>query len=124
MYRHARATAFWRFVQCQNTNLSAVGELSWAEVCIGRLGDEISEETADRVRGCYSSREGKDLLRESVDFTRSEGVTKSCTIWIDGRPRCIHDGGVWYNCPRGEGLHEYFASYVPLNYESARFEHC
>ena len=62
----------------------------------------ISDDTACKVRDCYGSREGKERLRESADFTWSEGVSKSCTIWVDDRPRCVHDGGVWYNCPGGE----------------------
>ena len=101
MYRYASASAFWSFVQCQNANLLAIGEPSLAEKCIGQLGDSIPPETGDRVRGCYNGREGKDRLRESVENSWTEGVTKSCTIWIDDRPRCIHDGGVWYDCPGG-----------------------
>ena len=62
----------------------------------------ISDDTACKVRDCYGSREGKERLRESADFTWSEGVSKSCTIWVDDRPRCVHDGGIWYNCPGGE----------------------
>ena len=52
-------------------------QLSLAEHCLGQISSEyISEEAAGRARQCWSSREGKERLRESADFTWSEGVTK------------------------------------------------
>ena len=35
---------------------------------------------------------------------------RSCTIWIDDRPRCIHDGGVWYNCPGGPEVEDFIGT--------------
>ncbi|CAG8473769.1 1559_t:CDS:2, partial [Racocetra fulgida] len=52
------------------------------------------------VDKCATSDVGKNLFVKSVSITESYGVTKSCTIYIDGKLRCIKDG-FWYNCLGG-----------------------
>lgn len=55
----------------------------------------------------YLGRQGRRLLRESIQRTKEAGVTKSCTIDItstikhEGKRRCIVDGGVWKGCDDG-----------------------
>ncbi|KAI8476529.1 MAG: hypothetical protein J3K34DRAFT_516420 [Monoraphidium minutum] len=48
-----------------------------------------------------SSTEAKPLMKSTAAAVAARGVTKSCTVMIDGRPRCVRDGGLWYNCPDG-----------------------
>jgi hypothetical protein len=44
------------------------------------------------------------LLRGSVERSREGGVSKSCTVRVDGRIRCIRDGGKWKDCEGGSGV--------------------
>lgn len=53
---------------------------------------------------CVSRDDGEvavDLLRRSVLRSRDAGVTKSCTVRLDGKVRCVRDGGEWYDCEGG-----------------------
>ena len=44
---------------------------------------------------------GKDLLQASFNRTTEAGVTKSCTVRLNGEVRCIRDGGEWKDCDGG-----------------------
>lgn len=44
---------------------------------------------------------GMDLLRASVERSQKANVTKSCTVRLDGKVRCIRDGGKWTDCEEG-----------------------
>lgn len=61
-------------------------------VAFEKLNDCISEEGR-----------GLDLLESSIERSRDAGVTKSCTVRVDGEKWCIRDGGAWKEC---EGGHE------------------
>lgn len=58
----------------------------------------------DKLNDCISEEgHGADLLESSVERSRDAGVTKSCTVRVNGEKWCIRDGGEWKEC---EGGHE------------------
>lgn len=44
---------------------------------------------------------GINLLRKSVEWSRENNVTKSCTVRLAGKVRCIRDDGMWKDCEGG-----------------------
>ena len=41
---------------------------------------------------------------------RARGITRSCTVAIDGVKRCVRDGGEWYACDGGSEQEDFVAS--------------
>ncbi|ORZ08180.1 hypothetical protein BCR42DRAFT_425392 [Absidia repens] len=60
----------------------------------------------DRVDKCSRSSLGIGLLTESAQKTKALGVRSSCTVFIDQKLRCIHDGS-WKNCPGGWKIEDF-----------------
>ena len=61
----------------------------------------------DALNDCASKDEGAygmSLLRSSVRYSSSVNATVSCTVRLDGKERCIRDGGEWSQCPGGSGV--------------------
>ncbi len=50
---------------------------------------------------CACSWEGLGLLRGSVERSKGVNATRSCTIFIEDKLRCIYDGGEFYDCDGG-----------------------
>lgn len=93
---------WWTFVQCENyQGRGQVGLPDTAAKCAGVAGFEWEN---DRARKCAGDNghghEGVRLLQESVKTSMQLGIKKSCTIMINGRQVCIHDG-TWYECEGG-----------------------
>ena len=60
-----------------------------------------------RLNACVSDEGGGwDLLRASVERSRDAGVEVSCTVRLEGRVRCVRDGGVWRECEGGSGVRD------------------
>ena len=58
-----------------------------------------------KVNSCISDEgEGINLLRDSIQRSQEHNVTKSCTVRLAGKVRCIRDGGEWYDCPGGSDV--------------------
>lgn len=90
---------WWSFVQCENfQGRTQVGLPDTAVKCAEVAGFEWEN---DRARTCAGDsghgHEGVRLLQESVETSKQLGIQKSCTILINGRQVCIHDG-TWYEC--------------------------
>ncbi|OAL40410.1 hypothetical protein AYO20_00146 [Fonsecaea nubica] len=57
------------------------------------------------LNSCISDEgEGIDLLRASIERSQENNVTKSCTVRLADKVRCIRDGGKWYDCPGGSSV--------------------
>ncbi|KAF2838775.1 hypothetical protein M501DRAFT_1011531 [Patellaria atrata CBS 101060] len=57
----------------------------------------------DKLNDCASKDDGSfgiDLLRKSVERSAHANVSTSCTIRLNGKVRCVHDG-VWKDCDKG-----------------------
>jgi len=57
----------------------------------------------EEINDCISNEDvhGINLLRESVEWSRENNVTKSCTVRLAGKVRCIRDDGMWKDCEGG-----------------------
>ncbi|KAF9191380.1 hypothetical protein BGZ49_003563, partial [Haplosporangium sp. Z 27] len=89
-----------------------IGEPEYAsEVAKKIVGDDNDNVPLLRnVKECSESREGFDLLVESVQNTIDHGVSTSCTVFIEGKKRCVVDGGVWRECPGGSSVADFVRS--------------
>jgi len=95
---------WWPFVQCENKlPRSEIGTPKATLGCAAATGIEWTEGPAGACAGhdgAADGEEGVQLLKESVKVTASLGITKSCTIVINGKQACIRDSE-WYECPGG-----------------------
>jgi hypothetical protein len=88
------------FANCLTTDYTEIPARSLIEDCalehgldFGVLNDCMSKES-----GAY----GMGLLRDSVKHSSDVNVTTSCTIRLDGKTRCVADGGKFKDCEGGE----------------------
>lgn len=61
------------------------------------LSFDTLNECMSRDNGAY----GMGLLRESFERSREANVSTSCTVRLDGKTRCVVDGGEWRDCEGG-----------------------
>jgi len=91
-------------VQCQNyQGRDRIGSPNVALNCARTAGIDWVDSGVGECAGIDGSgrgAEGTKLLRESVMATKALDIDKSCTILINGRQVCIHDG-VWKECQAG-----------------------
>ena len=71
----AKFEAFWAFLQCQDTNVTAIGEPAWAEHCLAQL--ELGPAVLGRIQHCYAGSRGDSLLANSAHRTITLGVKAS-----------------------------------------------
>ena len=85
------------FTNCMTSDYKDIPERSLVEACALEHGVDFQT-----LNDCISEEgEGMDLLRASVERSRHQNVTKSCTVRLNGKMRCVRDGGEWYDCPGG-----------------------
>lgn len=89
-------TTLIKFLQCQSRQLQNIpnnGEQCVKEASDGTLKwSDIDE--------CVRSDKAIELFRKSLQKTQSAKATKSCTIHLNGKFWCMHDGS-WYGCAEG-----------------------
>lgn len=57
-----------------------------------------------KINKCTTDDDGQlavDRLKVSFNHSASVGVTKSCTVRLDNKIRCIRDDGNWKDCEGG-----------------------
>ncbi|GAA97781.1 uncharacterized protein L969DRAFT_100400 [Mixia osmundae IAM 14324] len=95
---------WWPFVSCQNYgSLKNVGTESVARSCAKVAGKDWD---ADGLASCASGERGARLLRESVRIAEYLGVEKSCSVLLNDRVICIHDG-TWKSCSEGHEVSDF-----------------
>lgn len=52
---------------------------------------------AQAVKDCAAGEEGQALMRDSVAATTAAGVRVCCTVHVNNRPFCVHNGD-WEQC--------------------------
>ncbi|KAJ1821006.1 hypothetical protein LPJ56_000970 [Coemansia sp. RSA 2599] len=88
--------SFWRFLQCLNARFDSIGrDPDLSLKCANSAGLDTAAFLA-----CVSQSEGRALFKQSVENALFAGVKTSATLYIDGKPRCVEDGG-WRDCPGG-----------------------
>ncbi|GAA5935716.1 hypothetical protein JCM1841_003647 [Sporobolomyces salmonicolor] len=96
---------WWDFVQCMNYGpRSRIGDRAAAKECASVVGRDWNDE----MHRCTATNgtEGAQLLQHSLRAAESMGITKSCTVMLNGRKICIHDG-VWKDCDAGHEVGDF-----------------
>ncbi|KAA8894203.1 hypothetical protein FN846DRAFT_975351 [Sphaerosporella brunnea] len=93
---------YWGFTECLLQDYGRrVGQKAFVKNCAERHGSGWG---FDEVNRCVSSEDedgGFELLRKSVERSRSAGVSTSCTVRLQEEVVCVRDGGVWRECAMG-----------------------
>ena len=87
------------FTMCLSHSYHDIPKKDLIEACAMEYGIEFEKlnDCSSRDDGAY----GMNLLRDSVTRSADLGVTKSCTVRLNDKTRCIRDGGKWKECPDG-----------------------
>ena len=94
--------SWFAFVLCSNTDYRNIPSNS--DQC---FKDTISQSPDDMTRfnDCVMT-EGSQLLRDSADASKVKGISTSCSIEINNKVVCVHDG-VWRDCPNGHSVQDF-----------------
>ncbi|GLB33799.1 putative gamma interferon inducible lysosomal thiol reductase (GILT) [Lyophyllum shimeji] len=108
--RHEPFAVWWQFVQCQNyEGRNKIGNPDITLKCAKTVGIDWENSRAGRCAGLDGSGkgiEGVGLLRESVILAEKMRIRSSCTVLINGRAVCIHDG-TWKECDNGHTVGDF-----------------
>ncbi|KAI8873859.1 hypothetical protein GQ42DRAFT_160257 [Ramicandelaber brevisporus] len=109
MQSHNAQSWFTSFVKCINENKRDIGR-SWTQTqrCLGRLPSD-ERVGVNELKKCVQGADGRVLAVESMLHARSLNVTRSCTVHIAGKHRCLHDNLVWVDdqCPGGSSVEDF-----------------
>ena len=87
---------FLKYLQCQSKHVGM----------IPANGEQCANETSENhikwshVQSCMKSNKVNELFRKSLEHTHSTSIKKSCTIHLNEKFWCMHDG-IWKNCSEG-----------------------
>ncbi|CAO3635671.1 unnamed protein product [Cunninghamella echinulata] len=96
---------WFRFILCLNKHYREIGlDNDLAETCASQLNTPY-----EPVNQCIQSGFGVGLLIESAQKTKALQISKSCTVFIDSKLRCIHDG-TWKDCEGGYQVEDFVKS--------------
>jgi len=82
---------WWDFIQCEDQNQWNIPKD--AQECAKTLNINW-----EQVYTCASGTQGKKLLTDSINYSKSHNATQSCTIRINNQPYCLYNNGNWVNC--------------------------
>ncbi|CAG8588997.1 7421_t:CDS:2 [Funneliformis caledonium] len=95
---------FFNYLLCTHRSLNLIGSHKWAKQCSEEVGQDYGP-----IDECVNSDIGLNLFIESVKRAKDYQANKSCTIFINGKKRCIKDGS-WYDCPKGHSVKDFINS--------------
>ncbi|RKP05681.1 hypothetical protein THASP1DRAFT_35304 [Thamnocephalis sphaerospora] len=101
-HHYPQLSTWYRFVRCQNRQFAGIGQSWLAELCATQVGLRY----AGPLRDCAEGEQGRALLLASVKRSIAMDVRTSCTVQIDHKSRCVHDGG-WRDCPAGHSVQDF-----------------
>ncbi|KAI8679832.1 hypothetical protein NCS57_00262100 [Fusarium keratoplasticum] len=104
------------FIMCLTRDYEHIPDRSLIEDCA--LEHAIDFQKLNDCAVKEDGAHGLDLLRNSIQRTADAGVTKSCTIRLDGQIYCIRDGGEWSDCPTGPGVNDLILAIEKLRRQS------
>lgn len=90
------------FSTCMTKEYRRVPDRDLVEGCANEHGIEFN-----LLNQCISDEgKGAEYLRSSIQRSKDNNVTKSCTVRLNGAVRCIRDGGSWYECSAGSNVED------------------
>ncbi|CAF4902120.1 unnamed protein product [Rotaria sp. Silwood1] len=89
-------TTLIKFLQCQSKQMENIPDNG--EQCVKELSDNTLKWSD--IDTCVKSNKANELFHKSLEKTRSASAKKSCTMHLNGKFWCMHDG-TWYGCTEG-----------------------
>jgi len=93
------AHAYLPFSLCLTHDYRDISEREFVEGCAD--GNGISFRKLNECAFDMGPDGGLSMLRKSVERSKTFEAETSCTVRVDGKKRCIRDGGEWKNCDGG-----------------------
>ncbi|KAI8467361.1 MAG: hypothetical protein J3K34DRAFT_430893 [Monoraphidium minutum] len=90
---------FYRSLLCGWDSGLPANDTSRLDSCLSQVG--VDDGLKGSIQGCYDGSEGSDLMQANTQLIEARGIPNSCTVVVDGTPRCVRDGGEWRDCPGG-----------------------
>ena len=87
------------FTMCMTRQYEEIPERELIEDCALEHGISV-----EKLSACTNKDDGNfsaDMLQASFNRSAEAGVSKSCTVRLNGKVRCIRDGGEWKDCDGG-----------------------
>ena len=87
------------FTMCMFRDYEDIPKRELVEDCALEHGIDV-----EKIASCTNEEDGTlsvKRLQKSFNRTAEAGVTKSCTVRLNGEIRCIRDGGEWTDCEGG-----------------------
>lgn len=95
------------FTMCLSKQYEDIPKRAMIEDCALEHGISM-----EKLNACAVQDDGGlsvDMLKASFNRTAAAGVTKSCTVRLNGKVRCIRDGGKWTDCEDGHAAADLIA---------------
>jgi len=97
------ANDWFEFVHCQSKRVREIP----SEKLLDKCAKEVKSKsvTAKAIKQCVE-KEGPALALASAQTVVARGATRSCTMYVANKLRCIHDGD-WKECDRGHEVSDF-----------------
>ncbi|KAI7016287.1 hypothetical protein KC355_g4048 [Hortaea werneckii] len=103
------------FTMCMARDFEDIPEKQLVQDCALEHGISM-----EKLNDCTVNEDGAlsvDMLKESFNRSATAGVSKSCTVRLNNKIRCIRDGGEWKDCDGGSSAKDLVAD---INAESKK----
>jgi hypothetical protein len=90
---HQDPHQWFKVLSCMSWKQDDIPSVQMWRDCANKFGAPLS--TSDL--SCVNGEDGRRLLEQSARRTLDRGVKKSCTIFLNNKKRCVHDG-TWKEC--------------------------
>lgn len=98
--------AYTDFLKCVGPDIKNIPKNT--DSCLKSIG--ATDDIIEKVHTCAQGEEGKKLMTASIHYTLGRcghhPGCRSCTMWLDEKKACVHDGG-WKDCPVGHTVNEW-----------------
>ncbi|CAZ79780.1 unnamed protein product [Tuber melanosporum] len=98
------AHTYLPFSLCLIHDFKNIPEREFVEGCADKNGIDFQ-----KLNDCASDMGpdgGLSMLRNSVERSRALEAETSCTVRVDGKKRCVRDGGKWKDCDGGSDIED------------------
>lgn len=92
------------FTMCLTKQYSDIPDRTLVEDCALEHGISMA-----KLNACAVDEDGAmsvDMLKDSFNRSSEAGVSKSCTVRLNGKVRCVRDDGKWTDCVGGHTAHD------------------
>ena len=110
---HPDPKIYLGFTMCMTRQYEDIAKKELVEDCALEHGISMEE-----LNDCTSKDDGSfgiEMLKESFNRTSEAGVSKSCTVRLNGKVRCIRDDGEWKECEGGHTAEDLVADVLELS---------